>query len=233
MDAGVLFSHDVAGFQTIELLANLQTATTKKVTYVCPTLAEAGISFSHDIAGKQTIGFSIGLSATPTEDEFLKVIESFPASISVSSLISHPFKLYRYFSSDIGISTGLSLSLNVGYTDVITFGSLTLNKAEPIDWDEIELSVREAKIWDGTTALDGDPVIGFYGTYRFWPRDWNDIESLLAMAGTKQTLRVYGKPYRNCMLVGKIRKKQIKKGYALWCVEIEIKQDTCMTGITA
>lgn len=196
-------------------------------------MTEAGLTFSHDIAGLQILDFAVNLGLSSVEDEILDIIELFPVSLGVSPDLSNQFALIRSFHVNIGISVSFSLSLNVGFTNIISFGSLTLANAEPIGWDEIDLSVREVKIWNGTTALDGDPVTGIYSCYRFWPRDWNDIESLLAMAGTKQTLRVYGKPYRNCMLVGKIRRKQIKKGLALWCLEIEVKQDTCMTGITA
>jgi len=232
-DTGVLFSHDIAGYQLIQLPAILGISPTEITRYVSPALTVAGIAFNHDIAGIQTIQMASTIGMSSVDNPHVSIIELGEVDLGISPELLNPFVLYRTFNVSTTISAVFSIALNVGFLDIITFGELTLLDAEPTDWDEITLSTREAKIWDGTTALDGDPVIGFYGKYRFYPRDYNDIIALYAMAGKKYTLRVHGVPYRNCMLVGKIRKRQHLKNYALWTVEIEIKQDTCMTGITA
>ena len=233
MDRGVQFDHDITGYQLIGLTAEIGISSDLTANFVIPRAREAGIIFSHDIAGKQSIQLEAVLGVSPSTDEVIGRVIQPGATIGIIPELSTAFRLPRKFSAYLGITASCTAALNVGYTTQIMFGSLVLRKARPVDWDETELSCREGKIWDGTKALNVDPVTGFQGKFRFFPVNYNDIYALFAMVSTKQTLRVYGVPYRNCMIWGRIRKRQLKPGVAAWVVEIEVRQDTCYTGQTA
>lgn len=194
---------------------------------------ENGITFSHDIAGHQTIQMSAQLGTTQVSSRTISIFERFYPNVGVTSGLKNQVQYLNSMSATLGITVSYTLTLNAGFSNVISFGSLVLPNAKPIDWDTIPLSCRTARIWDGTESLEVMPVRGFSSQYRFITKDYNDIENLIDMVGKPYTLRVYGKPYRNCYLWGEIKKKQIKQGYSLFVVEIEIKQDSCMNGITA
>lgn len=191
-----------------------------------------GLTFSHDLAGRQVLELSARIGTAPAAGKKLTGVSRLSADIGITSACVTSFHVYRGFSASTGISAVFELALNVGTTDVITFGDLVLTNAAPMEWDEISLSCRSARIWDGSESLEVMPVTGYTGKFQFMTRDYNDITKLLSLVGKNRTLRVYGKPYRNCYIWGTIRKKQVKRGFSMWIVEFEVKQDSCANGVT-
>lgn len=233
-DLDITFTHDVAGEQTLSKSSDIGITAGFTIDVDSPLTQVAQLTFYHSVAGTQTLSFASELGVTTAKTQTVGNGIYLESDIGITPELQQYFILPRKFAADLGITAGFTLVLNVGFTDVIMFGDLTLNKAIAIDWDEISLNCREAKIWDGSVSLQVDTISGFYGRYRFFPTDYNDIYSLLAKVGTKQTLRIYGVPYRNCMIFGTIKKKQVKPPrLALWGVEVEFRQDTCFTGQTA
>jgi hypothetical protein len=232
-ETGVIFWHNIAGQQTITLQSNLRIGAQKKVTAIIPTLRDAGVTFSHSIAGTQVLKFEAQFGITTGRDEKLSLTKHHLANLVISPTLSDRFALYRQFEANLGISATLSLVLNAGYTDLIMFGDLILRRGRELDWQEYDLSTREADIWDGSKSLEVMPITGYNGKVRFYPIDYNDIKTFLAMVGTPFTLRIFGVPYRNVYIWGKPRKKQFKSQVAMWVVEAEFKQDTCRTESTA
>jgi len=233
MDNGVTFWHSIAGQQTITLQANLKIYPQLTVTAIIPTLRDAGITFSHSVAGFQTLTFEAGFGISTAESEHLNLTKHLAANLGIAPKLTNIFNLYRYFEANLGISASLTLVLNAGYTDLIMFGDLVLRRGKEIEWQEYDLSCREADIWDGSKSLEVMPITGYTGKIRFYPIDYNDIKNFLAMTGTPFTLRIFGVPYRNVYIWGKPRKKQFRSQVSMWVVEAEFKQDTCRTESTA
>jgi len=190
-----------------------------------------GITFWHDLAGQQIISLEADIGTAAESGRQIDGVSRFAADITTLAVMNEFAHVYRRFWSSVGVTGQFELALNVGSTNVITFGDLILTCAEPVDWDEINLSCRSARIWDGTESLEVMPVTGYSGKFQFYTRDYNDISKLLNLVGKNRTLRVYGKPYRNCYIWGTIRKRQIKRGFNLWQVEFEVKQDSCANGV--
>ena len=231
-ETGVIFWHNIAGQQTITLQSTLKIAAKKTVTAIIPTLRDAGVTFSHSIAGTQQLQFEALLGVTTGEDKKLNLTKHHHATLQISPKLIDIFNIYRTFEVNLGISASLSIVLNAGYTNLIMFGDLVLRRGRELDWQEYDLSTREADIWDGSKSLEVMPITGYNGKIRFYPIDYNDIKTFLSMVGTPFTLRIFGIPYRNVYIWGKPRKKQFKSQVAMWVIEAEFKQDSCTTGTT-
>ena len=209
--AGLSFTHDVEGASRFP----------------------GGLSFTHSVSGNTAVKLRADIGLTPAYEEIINLQEHLEASLIITPELFTKTKCKIHSTITFGLTPTLTVRMNVGYTDIIQFGSLVLQKARRIDWNEITLSCRSANIYDGSEALEVDPILGYYEKFRWFPTSDEEIKTLKSMIGKPYTLRVWGTPYRNVMLWGKLRIRQPRRGVSLWIVEGEFKQDTCRTGITA
>lgn len=123
--------------------------------------------------------------------------------------------------------------MNAGYEDVIMFGDLILTSAQPEAEIEYSFPCKAVRLLDGSQSLHTSANLAFVGNYVFMTADYNDVQSLFNKVGTYQTLRVWGKPYRNCMIWSPIKVKQPKKKFNRWVVKFPVYMDTSLTTTTS
>ena len=113
------------------------------------------------------------------------------------------------------------------------FGQVILRYAKYDDIDEIDFPFREKRLYGGYRSIRSKNVRGYSGSFVAETDDYNDIQALIDLIGTAKTLRIWGKPYRNCYIKPPIRIKTVKKGVNRWIYWVSIYQDSAITEVSA
>jgi hypothetical protein len=197
------------------------------------TPTDAGLTFWYHISGNITQELNLNTRHSLSLDRNIKKI--LPISLNTVSTLDI-WKQTRYLCV-LNVQTVSSLTaediLNAGYQDIIQFGSLVLDNAEPDGKREYSFPCAEKRLLDGSRSLHVRGGISYVGKFKFVTREYADIQALFNMVGTLQTLRVYGVPYRNCMVWSPIQVFQPRPQHSRWEVEITVYQDTSKTSITS
>jgi hypothetical protein len=122
--------------------------------------------------------------------------------------------------------------LNIGYTDDVMFGSVILRHARYDAIDEVDFPFREKRLYGGYRSIRSTNIRGYSGAFVAVTDNWNDIQSLMDLIGQAKTLRIWGKPYRNCYIKPPIKIKTVKKGVNRWEYWVSIYQDSAIVEVS-
>ena len=201
------------------------------LTLYTPT--DAGLSFWYHVSGNITEELDLRTRSSLALTRNIK--QTIPIRLNTVSTLDL-WKQTRYLCI-LNVQTVSSLAaegiLNAGYQDIIQFGSLMLENAEPDGNREYSFPCAEKRLLDGSRSLHVRAGISYFGKFKFVTREYADIQALFNMVGTLQTLRVYGVPYRNCMVWSPIQVFQPRPQHSRWEVEFTVYQDTSKTSITS
>jgi len=221
------FSYSIAGYSEDEFESFGVTSQDLEWDIPAPEFA-SGISFSYSIAGYQTQEFSASAITTPNAERTVDILQEFLDGTEETPELYPAFQFLRKFYGYTVSSSAFEHEYNVGFNDVVLFGDVELSRAKYPEGDFIqhEFSSAETILHDGSISIQVNPITGFYGSFICETEDYNEIDALRAMVGTAYTLRVWGRPYRNCKIMTPFEERQRKRGVARWVYKIVFKQDT-------
>jgi hypothetical protein len=232
-DGELSFYYHVTGdiLEEISLSTLSRISTDFKVQIYVPV--DSGLSFWYNIAGDITAEYDLRTVSNLELSKSTKKIVSVDL-ITTSKLDFWKQARYLRILDLHTVSTMVPETiLNAGYVDVIQFGSLVLKSAKPSGTREYSFPCAEKRLLDGSRSLHVRAGTSYIGKFTFETDNYADIQALFNMIGTLQTLRVYGVPYRNCMIWSPIEVKQYKPKLARWVINMTVYQDTSRTGITS
>jgi len=227
------FSYDIAGHDDIELNLISGTHLTEQVLSYIYTKNSGPLTFSYDIAGNhnetnhQYCATQVNLVSNRN---IVAVSEIFNQTVLNISRIWDIRETNHLTSSTLMDALHL---LNIGYTDDVMFGSVILRHARYDAIDEVDFPFREKRLYGGYRSIRSTNIRGYSGAFVAVTNDWNDIQDLMDLIGQPKTLRIWGKPYRNCYIKPPIKVKTIKKGVNRWEYWVSIYQDSAIVEVSA
>jgi len=227
------FSYDIAGHENVEINLFSVTSLSNQVLSYIFTKTSGPLTFSYDIAGHQN-EINHLRNTTRIESSSKRKINTRSEVYSRSRIeLSRKWKIRR--KSDTTSCTWLNALhyLNLGYAKEIVFGNVVLRHARYDAIDEVEFPFREKRLYGGYRSIRSVNVRGYSGSFIAVTDDWNDIQSLMDLIGQPRTLRIWGKPYRNCYIKPPIRIKTVKKGVNLWYYWVSIYQDSAIVEVSS
>lgn len=232
-DGELSFYYHVSGDIEEQLSLSTNSVLSASSSRILYTPTDSGLSFYYHISGNITEELAVNTHSSLLLAKNTKK----NLSIGLNTQSSLEFWKQMRYLCVLNVSTVSSLSvqdiLNAGYLDIIQFGNLVLDNAQPDGNREYSFPCTEKRLLDGSRSLHVRGGISYVGKFTFITREYADIQALFNMVGTLQTLRVYGVPYRNCMVWSPIQIYQPKPQLSLWQVDITIYQDTSKTSITS
>ena len=227
------FSYDIAGHDDIELNLISGTHLTEQVLSYIYTKNSGPLTFSYDIAGNHNETnhqYCVTQVNLVSNRNIVAVSEIFNQTVLNISRIWDIRETNHLTSSTLMDALHL---LNIGYTDDVMFGSVILRHARYDAIDEVDFPFREKRLYGGYRSIRSTNIRGYSGSFIAVTDDWNDIQSLMDLIGQPRTLRIWGKPYRNCYIKPPIRIKTVKKGVNLWYYWVSIYQDSAIVEVSS
>lgn len=221
------FSYSIAGYSEDEFEGSGVTSQDLEWSIPAPEFA-SGLSFSYSIAGHQSEEFDASVVTIPNAERLIDILQDFSDGTKETSELLPAFHFLRQFDTYTISTPEFEHEYNVGFNDIVLFGDITLSLAKYPEGDFIqhEFSTAETILHDGSISIQVNPITGFYGSFVCETTDYNEIDALRAMVGHAYTLRVWGRPYRNCKIMTPFEERQRKRGVARWVYKIVFKQDT-------
>jgi len=226
------FSYDIAGHDDIELNLISGTHLTEQVFSYIYTKNSGPLTFSYDIAGNHNETnhqYCVTQVNLVSNRNIVAVSEIFNQTVLNISRIWN-FRETNHLTSST-LMDALHF-LNIGYTDVVMFGSAILRHARYDAIDEVDFPFREKRLYGGYRSIRSTNIRGYSGAFVAVTNDWNDIKSLMDLIGQPKNLRIWGKPYRNCYIKPPIKIKTIKKGLNRWEYWVTIYQDSAIVEVS-
>mgnify|MGYP000921940573 FL=1 len=227
------FSYDIAGHDDIELNLISGTHLTEQVLSYIYTKNSGPLTFSYDIAGNHNETnhqYCVTQVNLVSNRNIVAVSEIFNQTVLNISRIWDIRETNHLTSSTLMDALHL---LNIGYTDDVMFGSVILRHAQYDAIDEVDFPFREKRLYGGYRSIRSTNIRGYSGAFVAVTNDWNDIQDLMDLIGQPKTLRIWGKPYRNCYIKPPIKVKTIKKGVNRWEYWVSIYQDSAIVEVSA
>jgi len=227
------FSYDIAGHDDIELNLISGTHLTEQVLSYIYTKNFGPLTFSYDIAGNHNETnhqYCVTQVNLVSNRNIVAVSEIFNQTVLNISRIWDIRETNHLTSSTLMDALHL---LNIGYTDDVMFGSVILRHARYDAIDEVDFPFREKRLYGGYRSIRSTNIRGYSGAFVAVTNDWNDIQDLMDLIGQAKTLRIWGKPYRNCYIKPPIKVKTIKKGVNRWEYWVSIYQDSAIVEVSA
>jgi len=227
------FSYDIAGHDDIELNLISGTHLTEQVLSYIYTKNFGPLTFSYDIAGNHNETnhqYCVTQVNLVSNRNIVAVSEIFNQTVLNISRIWDIRETNHLTSSTLMDALHL---LNIGYTDDVMFGSVILRHARYDAIDEVDFPFREKRLYGGYRSIRSTNIRGYSGAFVAATNDWNDIQDLMDLIGQAKTLRIWGKPYRNCYIKPPIKVKTIKKGVNRWEYWVSIYQDSAIVEVSA
>lgn len=227
------FSYDIAGHDDWIIDAYSETDLVPTIESHIYTRNSGPLSFSYGIAGHQAEQFQLYTRTSPEIRNTRRINARFDASALTRITFKRIWNIRESFSSSSVTWLDVTTTLNLGYADDVYFGSVKLPHARYDDVDRLTFPFREKILYGGYRSIRSANVRGFTGTFKAATNDWNDIQALLDLIGTPRTLRIWGKPYRNCYIKPDIEIETVKKGLNRWYYKITFVQDSAIVGISS
>ena len=227
------FSYDIAGHDDIELNLISGTYLTERVLSYIYTKNSGPLTFSYDIAGNHNETnhqYCVTQVNLVSNRNIVAVSEIFNQTVLNISRIWNIRETNHLTSSTLMDALHL---LNIGYTDDVMFGSVILRHARYDAIDEVDFPFREKRLYGGYRSIRSTNIRGYTGSFVAVTNDWNDIQSLMDLIGQPKTLRIWGKPYRNCYIKPPLKIKTVKKGVNRWEYWVTIYQDSAIVEVSA
>lgn len=227
------FSYDIAGHDDIELNLISGTHLTEQVLSYIYTKNSGPLAFSYDIAGNHNETnhqYCVTQVNLVSNRNIVAVSEIFNQTVLDFSRVWNIRETNHLTSSTLMDALHL---LNIGYTDDVMFGSVILRHARYDAIDEVDFPFREKRLYGGFRSIRSSNIRGYTGCFVAMTNDWNDIQSLMDLIGQAKTLRIWGKPYRNCYIKPPLKIKTIKKGLNRWVYWVTIYQDSAIVEVSA
>jgi len=227
------FSYDIAGHDDIELNLISGTHLTEQVLSYIYTKNSGPLTFSYDIAGNHNETnhqYSVTRVNLVSNRNIVAVSEIFNQTVLNISRIWDIRETNHLTSSTLMNALHL---LNIGYADNVMFGNVILRHARYDAIDEVDFPFREKRLYGGYRSIRSTNIRGYSGAFVAVTNDWNDIQDLMDLIGQPKTLRIWGKPYRNCYIKPPIKVKTIKKGVNRWEYWVSIYQDSAIVEVSA
>jgi len=227
------FSYDIAGHDDIELNLISGTHLTEQVLSYIYTKNSGPLTFSYDIAGNHNETnhqYCVTQVNLVSNRNIVAVSEIFNQTVLDFSRVWNIRETNHLTSSTLMDALHL---LNIGYTDDVMFGSVILRHAQYDAIDEVDFPFREKRLYGGYRSIRSTNIRGYSGAFVAVTNDWNDIQDLMDLIGQPKTLRIWGKPYRNCYIKPPIKVKTIKKGVNRWEYWVSIYQDSAIVEVSA
>ena len=227
------FSYDIAGHDDIELNLISGTHLTEQVLSYIYTKNSGPLTFSYDIAGNHNETnhqYCVTQVNLISNRNIVVVSEIFNQTVLNISRIWNIRETNHLTSSTLMDALHL---LNIGYTDDVMFGSVILRHARYDAIDEVDFPFREKRLYGGYRSIRSTNIQGYTGSFVAVTDDWNDIQALMDLIGQAKTLRIWGKPYRNCYIKPPLKIKTIKKGLNRWEYWVTIYQDSAIVEVSA
>jgi len=227
------FSYDIAGHDDIELNLISGTHLTEQVLSYIYTKNSGPLTFSYDIAGNHNETnhqYCVTQVNLVSNRNIVAVSEIFNQTVLDFSRVWNIRETNHLTSSTLMDALHL---LNIGYTDDVMFGSVILRHARYDAIDEVDFPFREKRLYGGYRSIRSTNIRGYSGAFVAVTNDWNDIQDLMDLIGQPKTLRIWGKPYRNCYIKPPIKVKTIKKGVNRWEYWVSIYQDSAIVEVSA
>jgi len=227
------FSYDIAGHDDIELNLISGTHLTEQVFSYIYTKNSGPLTFSYDIAGNHNETnhqYCVTQVNLVSNRNIVAVSEIFNQTVLNISRIWNIRETNHLTTSTLMDALHL---LNIGYTDDVMFGSVILRHARYDAIDEVDFPFREKRLYGGYRSIRSSNIRGYTGAFVAVTDDWNDIQSLMDLIGQAKTLRIWGKPYRNCYIKPPIKIKTVKKGVNRWEYWVSIYQDSAIVEVSA
>ena len=227
------FSYDIAGHDDIELNLISGTHLTEQVLSYIYTKNSGPLTFSYDIAGNHNETnhqYCVTQVNLVSNRNIVAVSEIFNQTVLNISRIWNIREANHLTSSTLMDAQHF---LNIGYTDDVMFGSVILRHARYDAIDEVDFPFREKRLYGGFRSIRSSNTRGYTGCFVAMTNDWNDIQSLMDLIGQAKTLRIWGKPYRNCYIKPPLKIKTIKKGLNRWEYWVTIYQDSAIVEVSA
>lgn len=226
------FSYDIAGHDDIELNLISGTHLTEQVLSYIYTKNSGPLTFSYDIAGNHNETnhqYCVTQVNLVSNRNIVAVSEIFNQTVLDFSRVWNIRETNHLTSSTLMDALHL---LNIGYTDDVMFGSVILRHARYDAIDEVDFPFREKRLYGGYRSIRSTNIRGYSGAFVAVTNDWNDIQDLMDLIGQPKTLRIWGKPYRNCYIKPPIKVKTIKKGVNRWEYWVSIYQDSAIVEVS-
>ena len=226
------FSYDIAGHDDIELNLISGTHLTEQVLSYIYTKNSGPLTFSYDIAGNHTEITNLYCNThvdLTSHRNIVAVGEIFNQTLLNISRIWNISVITNITSNTLMDALHL---LNIGYTDDVMFGSVILRHARYDAIDEVDFPFREKRLYGGYRSIRSTNIRGYSGAFVAVTDNWNDIQSLMDLIGQAKTLRIWGKPYRNCYIKPPIKIKTVKKGVNRWEYWVSIYQDSAIVEVS-
>ena len=227
------FSYDIAGHDDIELNLISGTHLTEQVLSYIYTKNSGPLTFAYDIAGNHNETnhqYCVTQVNLVSNRNIVAVSEIFNQTVLNISRVWNIRETNHLTSSTLMDALHL---LNIGYTDDVMFGSVILRHARYDAIDEVDFPFREKRLYGGFRSIRSSNIRGYTGSFVAMTNDWNDIQSLMDLIGQAKTLRIWGKPYRNCYIKPPLKIKTIKKGLNRWEYWVTIYQDSAIVEVSA
>lgn len=226
-DAKLEFSYSIAGYSEDAFEGYTVESPELDWSVHAPEFA-SGLSFSYSIAGYEIHEFDATAITTPNAERLVEIHQEVDGYTEETPELLPSFHFLRSFDGRTTSFSEFEHEYNVGFTDVVMFGDITLSLAKYPEGEFIqhEFATAETILHDGSISIQVNPITGFYGNFICETEDYNEIDALHAMVGTAYTLRVWGRPYRNCKIMTPFEERQRKRGVARWVYRIIFKQDT-------
>lgn len=227
------FSYDIAGHDDIELNLISGTHLTEQVISYIYTKNSGPLTFSYDIAGNHNETnhqYCVTQVNLVSNRNIVAVSEIFNQTALNISRIWNIRETNHLTSSTLMDALHF---LNIGYADDVMFGSVILRHARYDAIDEVDFPFREKRLYGGFRSIRSSNIRGYTGSFVAMTNDWNDIQSLMDLIGQAKTLRIWGKPYRNCYIKPPLKIKTIKKGLNRWEYWVTIYQDSAIVEVSA
>jgi len=227
------FSYDIAGHDDVELNLISGTHLTEQVFSYIYTKNSGPLTFSYDIAGNHNETnhqYSVTRVNLVSNRNIVAVSEIFNQTVLNISRIWDIRETNHLTSSTLMNALHL---LNLGYADNVMFGNVILRHARYDAIDEVDFPFQEKRLYGGYRSIRSTNIRGYSGTFVAVTNDWNDIQALIDLIGQPKTLRIWGKPYRNCYIKPPLRIKTIKKGLNRWEYWVTIYQDSAIVEVSA
>ncbi|HWQ65153.1 MAG TPA: hypothetical protein VN429_12100 [Methanospirillum sp.] len=233
MENGLSFWFDVPG----QISVDLSLASTSQIgvedVYTPYVGTEDGLTFWFNVPGKIVQDLALSTVSTISLTKNVKLIRNLSINTGSSLSIYKSIKFLKQLEINTVSEIVSTLVMNAGYENIIMFGSLVLSEAQPEAEIEYNFPCKAVRLLDGSQSLHSVANLAFVGNYIFKTYDYNDVQALMNMVGTYQTLRVWGKPYRNCMIWSPIKVRQPKKRFSAFVVTFPVYMDTSLTTITS
>jgi hypothetical protein len=212
------FSYSIAGYVEDQEFDGYTEESSELESLVLAPEFASGLSFAYSIAGYQTQEFDGRGITTPESERIIDGIYEFDGYTRETPQLLPAFRLKREFDGYTTSSPELETEYNVGFTDRVMFGDVTLSNAKYPEGDFIQ--------HDGSISIQVNQITGFYGNFICETTDYNEIDALSSMVGKAYTLRVWGRPYRNCKIMTPFEERSRKQGVSRFVYKIIFKQDT-------